>query len=172
MTNEIHEIWCEIENWVKNEEHTNLNPPMKPDEIKMLESKTGLKLPSDLIESLAIHNGSSYLQPCEGTFNSAKNIIETIANQKETMLEIFGDTEEDIDTLEVDYRIQRTYWSDSWIPFFYTDWSNICIDLNPSREGIIGQIIEIEMETLDINYITDSYLSFLRQCLMKIKNYI
>lgn len=121
----------------------DLAPPATSNEIDDLENQLGLSLPKDFIECLKIHNGQ--YGNAEGLFSgieflSTKRILEEWAIWKD--LFDYGDFNNM--KAESDKEISATWWDMKWIPFTYNgNGDHLCLDLNPTKEGKIGQVITL-----------------------------
>lgn len=136
-------LWDRMENWLR--EHapdvlTDLNPGAAETEISDLEEAIGFKLPSDLKESLHIHNGQS---------GDAQWLIagwELLSTQR--ILEEWQvwkglyDTKSFEDWEIEDQKGAKVWWQPAWLPLTYDGSGNHhCIDLSPANGGNHGQMI-------------------------------
>jgi molybdopterin molybdotransferase len=167
MKDKLKELWSKIEAWdAAQPDETSLNEPLSQKEALELESRIGLELPVDFMDSLKIHNGTDdcTMAFCGGYFYSASDIQKTITHQRGLVAEIFGKDDKFKEKINITGPIKRTYWSRSWIPFHSTDWCETCIDLDPAEGGIVGQIIEVSRETRDLTLVSKDYIEFLQKC--------
>lgn len=122
-----------------------LAKPASNEQIAGLEKTIGQSLPSDLIESLKIHNGmnDSYLN-VNRLFNyEALLSTDTIASQWQMMSELERDGffENGDCLLSKASEIKNdSHWNPLWIPITDADGSGYCIDLDPAAGGVEGQI--------------------------------
>lgn len=69
-------------------------------------------------------------------------------------------------------KIRNTWWHPKWIPFARDTHGNLkCVDLDPQRQGVKGQILEMNFKDGIGPYITDfesfsDYLEFQLDCLI------
>ena len=110
-----------------------------PEDIALLESKIGLKLPSDFRESLEIHDGQDDPSRLLGIFNF--NLLlpgsQVIADY-EMHRDLF-EFEPPIDWLVPD-KIQNRIWTPGWVKFTEAEGNGYVIDMSPARNGSLGQI--------------------------------
>lgn len=140
--------WIKIEEWFNENEPEVLdtfNPGATDEELANLEKIVGFELPKDFIESYKIHNGqntglvfnSAIIDPESEGLSSINKIIETYELYK-SMAEYATKVAKD----DVDKGIKPIYWSEKWLPIMEDGMGNsYFIDLDPSENGIIGQII-------------------------------
>lgn len=142
----VKQIWADIETWYKKNapnRFEDLLPGAKEEEISQFESRISLFLPEDYRASLKIHNGEVYVHSynylnLDGVLNSWSNITH-LSEQG-----VFADHE----ILEQGSGvIQNTWWDSGWIPFAEDSGGNmICLDLNPADDGVVGQILYMDIQ--------------------------
>lgn len=140
------EQWLHLESNLKRSNPSlfeDLAPPATSSEINDLEKKLGVTLPKDFVECLKIHNGQ--YGHAEGLFSgleflSTKRILEEWTIWKGLFdYGDFNDLKSDSDK-----GINSKWWDMKWIPFTYNgSGDHLCLDLNPTEEGEIGQIITL-----------------------------
>lgn len=148
MTASIQDCWNAIEDVLR--EHAPqtfgaLGRQATKAQIAELEATIGHTLPSDLAESLTIHNGlrKSYLD-VNRLFNyEALLSTTTIAKQWKMMRKLVKEGHFD----DIRCSLTRTrklkndaWWRDGWIPFTDADGSGHCVDLDPAPTGHSGQV--------------------------------
>lgn len=143
---DLKQYWSKFEEYLKNNYPIilkALNDSATEDEIAYAEKIMGLNFPKSFKELLRIHNGQSdEFTGVIGNYYllSLKEIIETW----ETMKELLENNEfEDFEEVNPVGPVKKEFWwNPYWIPFVTNgSGDNICIDLDPDKEGTIGQII-------------------------------
>ncbi len=142
----IQNIWCDIEEWYsKNSPNllASLNAGISSLELSELESLLGISLPNDYKCSLKIHNGEVYFHSY--SYLSAKSVTSTWKVMNQLYKEGVFDDRELVDN--EGQIIDNAWWHPNWIPFAKDSMGNqICIDMAPGINGVVGQIIYLEME--------------------------
>ncbi len=119
--------------------------PATKRQIARLQKRIGKSLPSDLINSLQIHNGmvDSYLD-LNRLFNyEALLSTDTIVAQWEMMTQMLRDGFFDDGgcSLTRTRKIKNdSWWNALWIPITDADGSGYCVDLDPASRGVEGQV--------------------------------
>ncbi|MFZ6638971.1 SMI1/KNR4 family protein [Undibacterium sp. TC4M20W] len=174
MNKQLEKIWEEIEFW--NLTHLNeslgsyLNAPATVDVINDLNSRLENKLPDDFLDSLRRHNGtvSWTVKFYEGTLLDAKSILLELDEVRGVAKDLHDanlrDGDNSMDSLICFGPVKNNLWSDYWIPFHVTDWSQTCFDFDPDIGGEMGQVISVNWEGNSIKVIAKNYLEFLRLC--------
>lgn len=138
--------WERLEAWLKTNNPAllaDLNPPASDADIQKLEQQLGVKLSTDFVECLKVHDG----QRCgagwlfsDSEFLSSQRILDEWAIWKDLL------DGGDFDGAEAEpgTGIQPIWWSPKWIPFTYNGaGDHLCLDLNPSSGGRAGQVITL-----------------------------
>jgi cell wall assembly regulator SMI1 len=138
--------WDRLESWLKIYNpalFADLNPPASDADIQKLEKQLGVDLPTDFVEFLKVHDG----QRCkagwlfsDSEFLSSQRILDEWSIWKDLLDSgDFGGTEPKPGT-----GIRPMWWSPKWIPFTYNGaGDHLCLDLDPSSGGRVGQIITL-----------------------------
>ncbi|WP_375576326.1 SMI1/KNR4 family protein [Paracidovorax oryzae] len=138
--------WDRLEAWLKANDPVllaDLNPPASDADIQKLEQQIGVKLPTDFIECLKVHDGqrgeAGWLFS-DSEFLSSQRILDEWALWKDLLDSgDFDGAEADPDT-----GVQPIWWSPKWIPFTYNGaGDHLCLDLDPARDGRTGQVITL-----------------------------
>lgn len=152
------ELWGGVENTLLS----SLNPPATQTDIHKLEDLINAKLPDSFKQAYEIHNGQKILS--KGIFGGKffLSIDEII-----TEWMIWSKLQDDLffDELDVnaDMQIKAQWWNKKWIPFTNDGEGNhICIDLDPSKVGRYGQVIEIWNDDNKRKFICDDFGVWLR----------
>jgi cell wall assembly regulator SMI1 len=145
--------WQKIENWIKINHPDildTLNEAATEQDITRLESALGLKLPEDFKEFLSVHNGQSWthLNLFDGDrLLSIDDIIRDWENWKSVLPVIDANCKEQFGVSagsEPEPGIKDDWWNALWIPITSDGCGDsYCIDLDPTSEGISGQIIRM-----------------------------
>jgi len=143
---------------------STVNPPATEDEINLLENTLGVQLPIHFRNYLSACNGQQEQVPFIGynSFLSIPDIIETWS-----MLNDLFEDEEQVDWIEED-RIKPLIWSKKWIPF--TDFeasSHLILDLDPGRNGVLGQIFKYYSGMSYQEVIANSFEEFSNEILQR-----
>jgi cell wall assembly regulator SMI1 len=141
--------WKEIEAVLRenaNSVFRSLRKPASATEVKRLASTFGRKPPTDLLQSLAIHDGlrDSYLGQVR-LFNywsllPIKSMLEArkVSREVQAMLGPDGVFPQGKNrSVKTDLR-----WRDGWLPFMDADGDTLFIDLDPGPVGRVGQVVK------------------------------
>ena len=138
--------WSDFERWLSEncaEFDGVLNAGATPEQLEAVESQLGIKLPDDFKSLYRIHDGQAEGSPglfdgmeflsLSGMLFEHKRLSEFVASEGIGKID-FGIT--------ADRGISPVYWKKSWVPFIRHDCGNYyCVDLDPTCEGVSGQII-------------------------------
>jgi|SRR5215207_10246583 len=138
----VSESWSVIEKVlaeVAPQVAVTLRAGASPEDIALLESKIGLKIPPGYRESLEIHDGQDDPSRLLGIFNynQLSSISHVIADY-EMHRDLFQN-EPPIDWLVPD-KIQNRIWMSGWIKFTEAEGDGYVIDMSPTGNGTLGQI--------------------------------
>lgn len=139
----IESVWNDIEKWYRDNspvmlEELKASGGASTQNIESFEDSTNCTLPEDYKTSIQVHNGGTYINGYQ--YNSLEQTLDIWAEMKQ----LKGDgTFLDADALCADgEKIQKNWWCYGWIPFSQDFGGNLhCIDTNPEKSGIFGQII-------------------------------
>lgn len=56
----------------------------------------------------------------------------------------------------VDQKVRAVYWSEKWVPIFTIEHQLLCVDLDPTSEGAIGQVIRVGLDGDERTIVADS----------------
>ena len=143
---DIQALWNDIENWYENNAPKRLQDLMdgaSQEEIRCFETTIGFSLPNDYLASLSIHNG--YVDINSYSYISIDESLRKWLMMKGLSEEgAFKDFEPHHPHRN---KIQNTWWCLGWIPFAEDGSGNmICIDITPDINGVVGQIIYMEIQ--------------------------
>ncbi len=153
-------IWSKIESWYSENTPSlieELRPGTSIEKIHDLEKSLSVSLPVDLYNSLMIHDGNVYFNDYKYLTARQINIVWGALTQMKRENGFKNSPRHDNQN-----KIQNTWWDEKWIPFAEDSGGNcICVDLNPGKDGVVGQIIYWEIE--EGPYITElvSFLDWL-----------
>jgi cell wall assembly regulator SMI1 len=157
------ELWKRLETWLMDhypELLDSLNDGATDDMIFEAEEKMGMSLPNDFVESLKLHNGQKddfYPGLIGGHQLLSLDDIVAWWQMWNNQLEegCFNDWEElDFNTNKVK---TDQWWRAKWIPIAWRRYNCYCLDLDPSPDGSIGQVIEFLHENEWRKFVGDSF---------------
>lgn len=180
MNRQLDEIWEQIEAWnARNSESdlgSSLNPGATNEAIEKLTKQLEVQLPLDFLDSLKRHNGTVAwtTEFCNGTLLSA-DLMQNKLHEMRCIADdlLVANRNNGIGekmTLTVSGPVQSQFWSDRWIPFHVSDYSQTCFDFSPAPRGEIGQIISVSWEGGTVKVIAPNFLEFLRLCAKELPN--
>lgn len=166
-----------IENWLKEYRPdilATLNQPASGKEIADLESHFDVDLPEDVKTFFLRYNG----QDCSEVYDSpiiepeseglmSLEEIRTCSAQLKGINELYP---MEIDEKNVDKAIKPVYWNDKWLPLISEgNGDYFLLDLDPTENGSVGQIIHRLHEGPRIEIVADDFKSwcqdFIKNCL-------
>ena len=163
----IQKQWAKLETWLEKnaqEIHQGLNIGATQEELNSFSTKTGLTLTEEFRSFYSIHNGQNEESPWifDATeFLSLERIFDEWTIWKD-LLEggDFDDTEG-----FPDQGIKNSWWNKHWIPFTYNgSGDHLCIDLDPTSDGSVGQIIQMwhdeDTRSLEGSSLTEWFTNF------------
>jgi len=155
----IKDNWKRIEKWMKInaiETFNSLNGGAKKEEIEKCEVILGIKFPSDIRDSFIRHNGQ---KECEFGFFDASELLslERIKECWSSWQELFKKGTFDNLEPDVDSEIKPVWFNSFWIPIAVNNTGDTCIDLDPSSEGNLGQIIFLPYKDPDRRVVAPSF---------------
>lgn len=169
------EIWNRFEQWVELNCPSileTLNDAAAEAEISQVEQKMGVIFPKGFKELLSIHNG----QRDEGIGvigNYYLLSLEEILYTWLTMKELLDNKEfEDFEEVEPVGPVKKEYW---WNPQWISIATNgagddICIDLDPTEGGTMGQIITFWHDWEERRVVSTSLEDWLIQIIEKLED--
>ena len=146
-------------------------PSAKEESILAAEAVLGVELPTDLRESLGIHNGDA-LRKLEGGGWQSDGPFAHI--EFLSLGAILSEWQQWVDEIGAaglepvaEGPVKCLWWNPKWIPFTViggSTWHH-CVDLDPPPEGRMGQIIEIVDDDSVRRVAAPSYRAFLKEIL-------
>jgi cell wall assembly regulator SMI1 len=170
------ELWKRLETWLMDhypELLDSLNDGATDDMIFEAEKKMGISLPNDFVESLKLHNGQKddFYPGLIGGHQllSLDNILgewQMWTNQLEEGL--FNDwVELNFDTNKVK---TDQWWRAKWIPIAWRRHNCYCLDLDPSPDGSVGQVIEFLYENEWREFVGNSFKECFKNMVENLEN--
>lgn len=162
----VKEAWKRILGWFEQNAPASekvyrdaIPGPATPEEISECEKKLGLTFPSSLIESYLLFNGHQYYPVFDcGAFMSTAEVTDKTLMWRRNAKEYGSDPS----TINCSDAIRRTLWNKGWIPFIDNGSSDhCCIDLNPTKAGVVGQVFRFSHEQGPKEVLANSFEEFL-----------
>lgn len=159
-------LWERIENWYKTnapELLDVLNSGASEQEIALAEQKLGVSFPDDFRESLKIHNGQDPDAP-RFLYGYELLSLSRIVDEWNIWRELLkgGHFDDSHEAVEPDEGIKQRWWDVGWIPITADGaGNNYCLDLAPTPEGNLGQIIDMDHEVVTRSLLAPSFSSWL-----------
>jgi cell wall assembly regulator SMI1 len=152
----VRNAWKDIEKWY-GENTPNLLQSLQPgaseQQLNDFETRVGFSLSKDYWASLKIHNGNVYVH--DYCYLSLEGVL--VNWEIMTNLVKRGDFD-DRSSLGQGV-IQNVWWHSKLIPFAEDSAGNqLCIDMSPGPDGVLGQIVYYETEE---GLLVSPYTSFL-----------
>jgi cell wall assembly regulator SMI1 len=151
----VRESWLAIEAFLEREFpllRASLAPGATKEEIQATEKTLGVKLPSELKESLQIHNGQNDPQGLLGAFDVRKLFCcSEIVKAFELAMEIYNDTGPPHPSERPATKRIKTDlgWSPGWVPFAGFQNSLVVVDCLPPEPGVFGQVFATDFQCPD-----------------------
>jgi cell wall assembly regulator SMI1 len=151
----VREAWAAIEAWLAANAPSlrkSLRPAAADAAIEKLQSKLGLTLPADFVESLRVHDGQKSsaddgLMPMAdddlGEMPSCRLLpVTEIAREWAMMKELHDIGEFAGRKTEPARGVRSDWWSPGWVPLADNGGGDsFCLDLAPAKGGTVGQVI-------------------------------
>lgn len=136
---------------------TSLKPPATDMQIHELQEKIGVILPACFVEALKNHDGQKDVG--ETLFNEYRFLpIKEILMNWFTMNDLLDGGDFNDATPESSPEIQPVWWSRYWIPFADNGAGDLlCLDMAPTAQGTIGQVIEFFHDMPERNVIVPNF---------------
>ena len=138
-----------------------LPPPASNADIKRLESHLGFAIPDSLKESYLTHNGSNEF----GVFAYGSymlSISEVIRESTNWRDAVKAGVFDDIEPINRRAKIKPVWWNSQWIPITSSGGGDHnCVDMDPTKKGTIGQIIDFSHEEGPQRVVAKDFASWL-----------
>ncbi len=155
------EVWRKLEGvLVSTQEGASLDemllPPASREEVRNLEIELGVALPSEFKQSLIIHSGTVFwvrlwdsvsLRAPDKILDDWRRLLSSADNEDGDMSSSLG-----VNARQFDLK---------WIPIADQNGIPICLDLNPSPVGSLGQVILVDWEDGRVSLLAKSFLRWL-----------
>jgi len=151
MSQSLHSSWKEIENWLDAKApkiKQALNPPALNSDFEELKNSLNISsLPEDLLNLYSIHNGLNSSELANMVYGIQFLSIDKILVEIENY-DIFIKDKEINKLIHADKEIENNYkFSKSRIPIGSDSGTCLlCVDIKPTKEGSVGQIILLDHE--------------------------
>jgi cell wall assembly regulator SMI1 len=166
----VAESWNRIERWLNAHAKPfakSLSKGTDVDQFQKLEDSIGIALPDVFKQSLSIHDGQKEdygFIPDHGIgsfyFLRAKDILRDWKDWNAVLKA--GDF--DGKKAKSEKGIASDWWNSGWIPFASNGGGdNLCIDLVPSKDGMVGQVILVRHDDALRRRLATSFDDWLRQ---------
>ncbi|WP_257065060.1 SMI1/KNR4 family protein [Priestia megaterium] len=169
------QLWNEFEQWLELnylKDEDIFNAAATEIEIAQAENIMGLKFPESFKDILLMHNGQkSERVGVIGNYDFLS--IDEIVHGWQVMRELFDGGEfEDFEEVEPVGPVKGEFWwNPLWIPIVTnTTGDYICIDLDPSEGGKVGQIITFWHDWEEREVISDSLEKWFQKIVTHLKN--
>jgi len=172
------DTWARLEAWLDvHAPHlgASLQPGATPREIAALEAQIGMRLPDDVAVSWLRHDGQAddaangLLPPAPGRFAwmeipQVLLSLEGIEREWRMMKELVDGGEFKGKTSEPETGIRDDWWNVGWV-LLSTDGggNSFCLDLSPTSQGTVGQIIEFKHDGKARRLLAPSFPAWLGQ---------
>jgi cell wall assembly regulator SMI1 len=162
----MRDIWQRVEKWLRvNAPQVlgTLQSGASEEEIRRTEKFLSVEFPDDVKDSYRIHNGQSrgnvgFINGIE--FLSLARVRDEWMNWKDLLDSgIFEGWES-----EPENKVKADWWNPKWIPLT-SDWggNHECLDLAPTEEGDVGQIISMWHDDAERQVKAGSFRGWLEQ---------
>ncbi len=139
-----------------------LNPPAGDHEISDLETRLNVTLPEDFVDFYRVHNGQDEMADnliYGQELLSMRRIIAEWKIWKELL-----DKGKLADKANSDKGVKNEWWNPKWVPFTYDGAGNhYCLDLDPSEDGKVGQVIYLIHDDPKREVIAGSFIDFIKK---------
>ncbi|MEK6789815.1 MAG: SMI1/KNR4 family protein [Pseudomonadota bacterium] len=138
-----------------------LNPPASDEDIASLEHTLGVSLPSDFVSALKVGNGQKGSQPGIFDEHAFYSCVE-IASDWRVWKKLLDGGDFDDERSSPSAGIRPDWWNPGWIPFTSNGSGDcFCLDMVPTPEGRIGQIIFVWHDMADRQNVSDSFSAWI-----------
>lgn len=172
---EIRRTWQRIKKWATDngpELLEYLNPGASADQLAELQQQLGLQLPDEFLDSLRLHDGERDLRgqlfvdmgallPCDQIIERWQLSIAAAEDHEEI------DEEEAKELIAeqimfVDGPVRPLSFHHAWVPVLDMNGDVLwALDFAPPQDGTPGQMIRVDLESLDWRVVAPSFGAFL-----------
>lgn len=157
----MRDIWDRLEKWLDAnapQVAETLQPGATEEQLGELETLLGTVLPSDLRESLLIHNGQ--IDDSDVGFMNGQEFlsVDRIRSEWSVWKELLDNGEFSDSESDPGKGIRSDWWNQFWVPLTYDGAGNhYCIDLAPGPGGKVGQMITMWHDDAERSLLAPSY---------------
>lgn len=171
------ELWGRLENWLGNkfpELLDSLNEGASEEMISAAEEKMQITFPDDFRESLKIHNGQKGNFEYPGLIGGYQLLsLDNIIDEWQVWTQLLDEGAfADFDELDANEMVKTDqWWRSKWVPITANGGGDHhCLDLDPSTEGISGQVIEMWHDDEIRTVVGDSFKECLKFIVENLEN--
>ena len=162
----MRDIWQRIDKWLgvnAPQVLDTLQPGASEEEIRETEKSLSVEFPDDMKDSYRIHNGQS---SGNGGFINGLEFLSLTRVREEWAIwkDLLDSGEFEGYESEPEKKVRPDWWNPKWIPLT-SDWggNHECLDLAPTEEGDVGQIISMWHDDAERQVIANSFRGWLEQ---------
>lgn len=155
----VAEAWKRLEAALKSrvpEIRKSLKKPATEKQLATIEKKLGVTLPAEVRESYLTHNGQTddadEIVPAKDEWGEGYRLLPLaeVTPEWEQWKELLDSGEFEGQESDPPQEVRNDWWNAGWIPIASDGGGNsICVDLNPTKKGTLGQLISMSHETGD-----------------------
>jgi cell wall assembly regulator SMI1 len=168
--------WKRIEKWLRENapsQAKSLGKGATSAQVNRLESRLGVSLPAQFIESYSHHDGQKgdcdFIPDGYGTFYLLT--LRDIPREWRLWNELTDSGEFDHQEATPDEGVAEDWWNRGWIPFASNGGGDhLCIDLAPAKGGKVGQVIKMQHDDSDRKLLAPSFAAWLNHLAEALKN--
>jgi cell wall assembly regulator SMI1 len=162
----VAESWKLIKKWLKENapDWKALQKGAAPKKIEDAEQRLGRRLPEELRESYALHNGGGEIFPNLMDISFYLLPLSEVVQDWESQKQLLEGGDFDHSPAQSAKGICKEWWNIGWIPFASNGGGDLfCIDLVPASGGAVGQVISHNHETGEHQLLAASLRSWLHE---------
>ena len=170
-------IWTRIRSWIEANAPQLLEvlqPGASEARIRKLEESLSIRLPDDVKALYRLCNGQSSYD--YGLLNGTEFLsLERIQDEWSVWKGLLDAGElvpdDSVESSRIDRGIRQVWWSPKWIPLTYNGaGDHHCLDLDPAKEGTMGQIITMWHDDDERKVVASSIRAWLQQYAEQLKS--
>lgn len=162
----VAQSWQLIKKWLRENaaDWKALNKGATARKIEHAEEKLGLRLPEELRESYALHDGAGQIFPNAMDISFYLLPLSELTEDWKCQKQLLEGGDFDHSRARSARGIRKLWWHTSWIPFASNGGGDLfCIDLVPASGGVMGQVISHNHETGEHQLLAPSLRSWLHE---------
>lgn len=161
----MRETWNRIERWLETnapELREGLSPPLARELITPVEVELGYRFPTELVDSLCIHNGERGF--VGSIYGLRLNALSEALDEYRVLLQLWrSGTFASAGQAASLPGLKPGHWNPGWVPLVSDGGGNsISIDFDPGEGGTYGQIFFFDHEQGPEAYLSPSFGAWLR----------